>query len=122
MIIAGKFTDHHQIDGKANPPEQLVVVPMNEVRYLTRVSGFLYIRSNERNRYTEFNAARFFTPKRGWKAPHPYCPADVLFPVEQRAVEVEYQILEQLPRPPFVVALQEQALWEQLLANDSLGG
>ena len=127
MIIAGKFTDqHHQIhlptDGKAHPPEQLVVVPMNEVRYLTRVSGFLYIRSNERNRYTEFNAARFFTPKKGWKAPHPYCPADVLFPVEQREVEVEYQILEQLPRPPFVVALQEQALWEQLLANDSLGG
>jgi hypothetical protein len=95
---------------------------MNEVRYLTRVSGFLYIRSNERNRYTEFKAARFFTPKKGWKAPHPYCPADVVFPVEQRAIEVEYQILEQLPRPPFVVALQEQVLWEQLLANDSLGG
>jgi osmotically-inducible protein OsmY len=123
MIIAGKFTDqNHQMDGNDNPPEQLVVVPMNEVRYLTRVSGFLHIRSNERNRYTEFNAARFFTPKKGWKAPHPYCPADVLFPVEQRAVEVEYQILEQLPRPPFGVALQEQALWEQLLANDSLGG
>jgi len=95
---------------------------MNEVRYLTRGSGFLYIRSNERNRYTEFNAARFFTPKKDWKAPHPYCPADVLFPVEQREVEVEYQILEELPRPPFVVALQEQVLWEQLLANDSLGG
>lgn len=123
MIIAGKFTDQpHQIDGKANLPEQLVVVPMNEVRYLTRVSGFLYIRSNERNRYAEFNTARFFIPNMDWKAPHPYCPADVLFPVEQRAVEAEYQILEQLPRPPFVVALQEQALWEQLLANDSLGG
>jgi hypothetical protein len=93
---------------------------MSEVRYLTRVSGFLYIRSNERNRYMEFDPIRFFTPKMGWKAPHPYCPDDVLFPVEQR--EVEYQILEQLPRPPFVVALQEQVLWEQLLANDSLGG
>ena len=125
MIIEGKFTDQHDRlnllkDGNAHPPEQLVVVPMNEVRYLTRASGFLYINSDQRNRYMEFNPIRFFTPQRGWKAPHPYCPEDVLFPVEQR--EVEYQILEQLPRPPFVVALREQALWEQLLANDSLGG
>jgi osmotically-inducible protein OsmY len=125
MIIEGKFTNPHDeiillTDGKAQPPAQLVVVPMNEVRYLTKVSGFLYINSNERNRYTEFNPIRFFAPKDGWKAPHPYCPDDVLFPVEQR--EVEYQILEQLPRSPFVVDLQEQALWEQLLADESLGG
>jgi osmotically-inducible protein OsmY len=125
MILEGNFTDqHHQInlptDDKAHAPKHLVVVPMNEVRYLTRASGFLYINSNQRNRYMDFNSIRFFTPKKGWKAPHPYCPEDVLFPIEQ--LEVEYQILEQLPRPPFVVALQEQVLWEQLLANDSLGG
>jgi osmotically-inducible protein OsmY len=125
MVIEGKFTDQHDqlnllTDGKTPPPEPLVVVPMNEVRYLTKVSGFLYINSNQRNRYREFNPTRFFTPKNGWKAPHPYCSDDVLFPVEQR--EVEYQILEQLPRPPLVVALQEQVLWEQLLADDNLGG
>ena len=126
MIIEGKFTDQHYdinflTGGKARfPPEPLVIVPMSEVRYLTKASGFLNINSNERNRYMEFNPARFFSPKNGWKAPHPYCPDDVLFPVEQR--EVEYQILEQLPRSPFGAALQEQALWEQLLANDSLGG
>jgi hypothetical protein len=125
MIIEGRFTNQHDklnlpTDGKAHAPTKLVVVPVNEVRYLTKVSGFLYINSNQRNRYMEFNPIRFFTPKMGWKAPHPYCPEDVLFPIEQ--LEVEYQILEQLPRPPFVVALQEQVLWEQLLANDSLGG
>lgn len=125
MIIEEKFTDQHDklnlpADGKTWLAEHLIVVPMKEVRYLTKVSGFLYIRSNERNRYMEFNPIGFFMPKIGWKAPHPYCPDNVLFPVEQR--EVEYQILEQLPRPPFVVALQEQVLWEQLLANDSLGG
>ena len=125
MIIEGKFTDQHDkinllTDGKAQPPEQLVVVPMKEVRYLTKVSGFLFINSNERNRYSEFKPSRFFAPKDGWRAPHPYCLDDVLFPVEQR--EVEYQILEQLPRSPFVVDLQEQALWEQLLADESLGG
>ena len=125
MVIEGKFTDQHDqlsllTDGKPPPPEPLVVVPMNEVRYLTKASGFLFINSNERNRYMEFNPTRFFTPKNGWKAPHPYCPDNVLFPIEQ--LEVEYQILEQLPRPPFVVTLQEQALWEQLLANENLGG
>jgi osmotically-inducible protein OsmY len=125
MIVEGRFTDQQDelnslTDGKARLPEQLVVVPMNAVRYLTKVSGFLSINSNERNRYIEFNPTRFFAPKNGWKTPHPYCPDDVLFPVEQR--EVEYQILEQLPRSPFVVALQEQALWEQLLADESLGG
>jgi osmotically-inducible protein OsmY len=124
MVIQGKFTDQNDTpdllrNDKTWPLEHFVVVPMNEVRYLTRVSGFLYIKSNERNRYTKFNPTHFFTPKNSWSPPHPYCLDEVLFSVEQR--EVEYQILEQLPRPPVVVALQEQALWE-LLANENLGG
>lgn len=122
MSIEGNFTDQINLptNGKADSPKQVVVVPMNEVRYLTQSSGFLYINSDQRDRYREFNPDSFFTPKKDWKAPHPYCPDAVLFPVEQR--EVEYEILEQLPRPPLVFASQEQALWEQLLANDSLGG
>ena len=126
MSLEGDFTDQHQqtkVPNDGSPhllKKQLVVVPMNEVRYLTRASGFLYINSEQRNRYMEFHPLRFFTPKMGWKAPHPYCPEDVLFPIEQ--LDVEYQILEQLPRPPLVIALQEEVLWEQLLANDSLGG
>jgi osmotically-inducible protein OsmY len=125
MIIEGRFTNQHDMlnlptDDKAHASNYLVVVPMNEVRYLTKVSGFLSINSDQKKRYMEFNPIRFFTPKMDWKAPHPYCPEDVLFPIEQ--LEVEYQLLEQLPRPPLVVGLQEQVLWEQLLANDSLGG
>ena len=127
MSIEEKFTDQqHGInlltDGIAHRTENLVVVPMNEVRFLTRESGFLYIHSNERNRYMEFNSSRFVTPKNDWQAPHPYCSDDVLFPIEQH--EVAYQMLEPLPRHSFVVALQqeEQVQWEQLLANDSLGG
>ena len=124
MTIQGKFTDRRfelnsQTDGKARPPEQLVAVPMSVVRYLTRTSGFLSINSNETNRFIDFDFGSFSSPNVGWAPPYPYCPDDVLFPIEQG--EVEYQILEQLPRPPFVVALQEQALWEQLLAHDSLG-
>jgi hypothetical protein len=93
---------------------------MTEVRHLTTVSGFLSIPSTERNRYMDFDSTRLFTPKEGWKAPHPYCPDDVLFPIEQR--EVEYPILEHLPGPPLAVASQEQVLWEQLLAEQNLGG
>jgi osmotically-inducible protein OsmY len=123
MTIQGKFTDRRyelnsQTDGKARPPEQLVTVPMSVVRYLTRTSGFLSINSNETNRFIDFDFGSFSSPNVDWAPPYPYCPDDVLFPIEQR--EMEYQILEQLPRTPFVVALQEQALWEQLLANDSL--
>ena len=119
MVIQGKFTDQND---KLNAlrPEHLVVVLMNEVRYLTKVSGFLYIKSNEGKRYVDFDPTHFSTPKNDWIAPHPYCPKDVLFPFEQR--EVEYQILEQVPqRPPLVFALQEQARWE-LLADENLGG
>jgi osmotically-inducible protein OsmY len=125
MTIQGKFTDRRYelnslTDGKAQPPEQLVAVPMSVVRYLTKASGFLSINSNERKRYMAFDSASISTPNVDWVPPYPYCPDDVLFPVEKR--ELEYQILEQLPRSPFLVAWEEQPLREQLLANDSLGG
>ena len=126
MTIQGKIADRRYElnsltdDGKARPPEQLVAVPMSVVRYLTKASGFLCINSNERKRYMAFDSASFSTPNVDWVPPYPYCPDDVLFPVEKR--ELEYQILEQLPRSPFLVAWEEQPLREQLLANDSLGG
>lgn len=125
MTVHGKFIDlrnepNLQTDGKARLSEQLVTVPMNAVRYLTQTSGFLHINSNARKRYMAFDSDSFTTPKVDWVPPYPYCPNDVLFPVEKR--EMEYQILEQLPRSPFLVAWEEQPLREQLLANDSLGG
>lgn len=126
MVLRGQFAIQSQDlisthSAQAPSPECLVVVPMALVRYMTKVSGFLHINSNERKRYMDFEPTHFSTPKNDWIAPHPYCPNDVLFPFEQR--EVEYQILEQIPRTPLVVALQEQeqALWE-LLAHENLGG
>jgi len=125
MTVRGQFADRRQDvksvnSAEARSPEGLVVLSMDLVRYMTRVSGFLYIKSDERKRYMDFDSTRFSAPKNDWKAPYPYCPDDVLFPVEKR--EVEYQILEQLPRAPFVVVWKEELLREQLLANDSLGG
>lgn len=125
MTIWGQFADQRQEfkslnSGETRSAERLVVLSMDLIRYMTKVSGFLYINSNERSRYMDFDPGSFRSPNVGWAPPYPYCPDDVLFPIEQP--EVEYQILEQLPRHPFMVAMQEQALWEQLLANDSLGG
>jgi osmotically-inducible protein OsmY len=125
MTLHGRFTGKRhepnlKSDGKAQLSEQLVTVPMSVVRYLTRTSGFLSINSNARERYMAFDPASFSMPNVDWLPPYPYCSDDVLFPVEKR--ELEYQILEQLPRSPFLVAWEEQPLREQLLANDSLGG
>ena len=124
MILWGQFADQPQElkspSAAVRSPEHLIVVPLDLVRYMTRASGFLHITSKESKRYMDFHPSRFSSPTNDWKAPHPYCPEDVLFPVEKR--QVEYQILEQLPRSPFVVTWTEQPLREELLANDSLGG
>jgi osmotically-inducible protein OsmY len=100
MLLYGKF------DAKtSNIPEQLVTVPMNTVRYLNGVSGFLHIHSNEKNKYAEFNSAHFVSPNNNWLPPYPYCSEDVLIPIE-------YQNNK---------SSAEQLLNEGLL-NDSLGG
>ena len=103
---------------ESRSPERLIVIPMDVVRYMTKISGFLHINSHEREQYLEFDFAFFHTPNVDWTSPYPYCPDDVLFPVEKQ--EMEYQVLDPLPRPPLVIALQEQALWEQL-ANENPG-
>jgi|GEM_PF-865890 len=125
ITIQGRFADQRQElkslnNGEARPPERILVLPITAIRYLTTVSGFLNINSKERKGYMEFDPTHFFIPKKDWKAPYPYCPDDVLFPVEQP--DVENQILRQFPRSAFVVGLKDQLLTEQLTANDSLGG
>jgi len=125
MTLRGQFENQLQElrslnKGEARSPERVIVLSMNSVRYLTKVSGFLYINSNEKNRYMDFDPAHFFTPKKDWKAPYPYCPDDVLFLIEEQ--DVKDQILQQFPRPSIAVGLEDQLLGEQLNANDSLGG
>jgi hypothetical protein len=125
MTVWGQFADRRQEpkslnSAEAQSPERLVVLSMELVRYLTKVSGFLYINSNERERYTDFDSASFRAPNVDWTPPYPYCPDNVLFPVEKEVAK--YKILKQPFRLPLTVALKEQLLWEELLANDSLGG
>ena len=113
MTVFGQFADPSQELKSLNreevrSSERLVIVPMDVVRYLTRVSGFLTIRSDERNRYLDFNSMFFDLPAWDWVPPYPYCPNHVLFPVHH---------------PPLAaVALAEPLAWNQMLDNDSLGG
>ncbi len=124
MTIQGNFNEqrnqlHSLTDGEARLSEQLIVVSIDAIRYMTKVSGFLHINSSERNRYLGFDPASFSAPDEDWVPPYPYCSQDVLFPVESPEMET---MIMQLPRFPFTLASKEQLLWEQILANDSLGG
>ena len=107
------------MDDEAQSPERLVILRMSAVRYLTKVSGFLNIHSNETKRYKEFDPNYFVIPNKDWKAPYPYCPDDVLFPVEDQ--ESENQILQEFSRSRSIAVLDEEPLAEQLVVNDSLG-
>ena len=125
MILWGQFANQPQELKSTNgaqvrSTERLIVVPIDAVRYMTKASVFLHIHSNESKRSMDFNPTHFSPPANDWKAPYPYCPDDVLFPVEKR--DIEYQILKQLPRSPFVVGRLEQPLSEELLANHSREG
>jgi hypothetical protein len=105
--------------GEAGTPERLVVIPMEAVRYLTGVSGFLHIKSTEKQRYMDFDPTSFAMPPAGWTPPHPYCPADVLFPREHEMADIEtVQPHEDL----FGAVVEGASIPEQLLVNDSLGG
>lgn len=125
MIVQGRFADAQEAlnslaDGKTQRPQQLVLLRMSTVRYLTRVSGFLNIHSNERKLYMDFDPDYFMMPNKDWTPPYPYCREDVLFPIEYQNedMQIEYEPQQHL----FAAVLENKLLKQQLLANDSLGG
>jgi hypothetical protein len=125
MVVKGNFSEPRNIiqplsDGKARLLEQLIVVPMKSVRYLTKVSGFLYINSNERNLYQDFDPISFYAPNGDWTPPYPYCPDDVLFPVEYRAADIE--LANEPHQFPFKTMPDVESIKKQFFTNDSMGG
>jgi osmotically-inducible protein OsmY len=112
MIISGKLT--------SQKTEKSIIIPMSTVRHLTKVSGFLYITSDQRNQYMDFSPGHFIAPPQSWASPYPYCPDDILFPVEYKNnnTQIEYRF-EQYS---FSGLSKHTPLGAQLLANDSLGG
>ena len=120
MVIQGRFSElQNEKHSLIRLPEQLVIVPMNAVRYLTKVSGFLYILSSEVKKYKDFDPGHFFAPNTDWVPPYPYCPVDVLFPIEYQNADL---LLVPEPDPfPFGEIIEEASVREQFFATDSLG-
>ena len=123
MTLWGQFVDQRRVlkssnHGGTQPAERLVVIPMDVIRYLTRESGFLQINGHERERYMDFDPAFFLTPTTDWTPPYPYCRDDVLFQPQHQLEE--NQTSQDLPQ--IVVGPKDELLWEQLLADENLGG
>ena len=100
--------------------KQLLVIPMRVIGYVTKNSGFLTIQSTDSTNYQEFDASLFSAPSIDWVPPYPYCPDEVLFPVEYQRVNkydenFSYQAVSKLK-------LEARIMSEELLYNDSLGG
>jgi len=68
--------------GKDQSPLRLMVIPMSNIRYLTKSAGFLHIDSKEAAMIEDFEISNFITPEEDWTPPYPYCPDEVLFPIE----------------------------------------
>ncbi len=125
MNILGRFDNPDQElnsmnTGEVRPPEQLITVPMEAVRYMTKTSGFLRIHSYESNRYMDFDSEAFFAPENEWTPPYPYCPENVLFPVRYRTTE--RQITDKTSPPYFEENPNGATFKEQFFANGNPDG
>jgi osmotically-inducible protein OsmY len=121
MILKGNFNERPLItDGATRTSEHLIVVPMNAVRFMTKNSAFLLIGSTERDQYGDFEPASFSEPNLDWVPPYPYCPDDVLVPIEYQVEDVP--MAYEAVQFPFQEVAEGASLREQLPANDSLGG
>ena len=84
MIIEGPFPDKQPgpgpiTAGGIETHENLAVISISLIRFLTRNSGFLTIESTEINRYRNFNASIFCAPNTDWLPPYPYHIENVMF-------------------------------------------
>ncbi len=100
--------------------EQLLFIPARVIGHVTKNSGFLTIQSTDSTKYQEFDATLFSAPNKDWVPPYPYCPDEVLFPIEYQKADI--QISYEPHRFPFAETLEEATFRKQFFANDSLGG
>lgn len=87
MVVRGRYSNPKDDPrfltyGEDQTPQRNVYIPMSAVRYLTKSSGFLTIDSAEAARSSDFDPSGFSAPGADWSPPYPYCPEDVLFPLE----------------------------------------
>lgn len=124
MLLEGRFSDPRQelaslSNQNIRPPERRIVVSVELIRYLTKSSGFLSIRSSLTDHFEDFDPAGYSLPAPEWVPPFPYYRGEVLFLAG--AVPMLSDVEDMTQRSSSTGNLTaEQA--EQLSANDSLGG
>jgi osmotically-inducible protein OsmY len=102
-------------NGGNQSPDRQMVIPMDQIRFLSRDSGFLQMNSSERGRDLDFEPGSFISPKMNWRPPYPYCMEDVLFSTGDQAMNESYQL-------PLTEMAEDTSFKQQVFANDSLGG
>jgi len=80
--------------GEDQSSGRLTIIPMSNIRYLTKRAGFLHIDSKDAVLYMDFDISSFIAPSDEWTPPYPYCRDEVLFPVE--AIETMDQMEPEL--------------------------
>lgn len=123
MVIQGRFGDRERTannNGGASPVELRITVPMKTVRFLTKSSGFLHIRSYDSNRFMDFDPDAYVAPDLVWTPPYPYCRDDVLFPIKY-LLDIAVQITTESQELPFGAVVEEASIRDQFFANDSFG-
>ncbi len=91
MIVQQRYSDPLQepqslAGSGVEHSERLFVVPVSAIRHLTKSGGLLRRDDQESDRYGVFDPAFFAIPNTDWVAPYPYCPEQVLFPVENMSL------------------------------------
>ncbi len=87
MIVRAQYSRSEQDSsflgfGKAQTSERNMVIPVSNIRYLTKRAGFLHVDGKEVSTYRDFESSEYKVPRENWMPPYPYCPDEVLFPVE----------------------------------------
>jgi len=127
MTIQGQFYELLQYPTLSNfssgqLAEPLLVIPMSVMGHVTKSSGFLTIQSTDSTNYQEFDESLFTTPNIDWLPPYPYCPDEVLFPVEYQQVDKKIENASNLNLASSTLKTEMQKMSEELLYNDSIGG
>lgn len=108
MVLLGRYSTS-QLDprflsyGEDQVPERLVVISISAIRYLTKSSGHLHINCAEAAGASDFDPSWFRAPSEDWTPPYPYCPEDVLFPLEL----IEEMSHDELEAPDLLLRLPQ---------------
>jgi osmotically-inducible protein OsmY/sporulation protein YlmC with PRC-barrel domain len=110
MIVQRRTTHPQQkigpLTGNGEPyPRHFIYIPVSAIHHLTHSAGFLRKSDQDTIRvydFDDFDLAHFSLPGEDWAPPYPYCPEDVLFPAEMKALsEDEFHSAVPLARVGF---------------------